>query len=190
MPMKRSWFHHLECTTQQAEELVARYRQRGVKVERSLNPDFMTWTVSAQLVEEKIRRGQILAGVTGCGGEYGEPSQRGPRPRMHSADPWLLQRQPGNQRAGALPPGGYVRHRMQAGRHPGGNCLQCLPRSHRWQKENHRLYPRRTAPDACGRCNAYFGDLARRRDGERVNEYRISFRIECHIHDRRHRGPF
>ncbi|STU62278.1 82 prophage-derived uncharacterized protein ybcO [Klebsiella pneumoniae] len=48
--MKRSWFHHLECTTQQAEELVARYRQRGVKVERSLNPDFMTWTVSAQLV--------------------------------------------------------------------------------------------------------------------------------------------
>ncbi|MCS5946465.1 hypothetical protein LNP25_21675 [Klebsiella variicola subsp. variicola] len=51
MPMKHSWFHHLECTTQQAEELVARYRQRGVKVERSLNPDFMTWTVSAQLVE-------------------------------------------------------------------------------------------------------------------------------------------
>lgn len=53
MPMKHSWFHHLECTTQQAEELVARYRQRGVKVERSLNPDFMTWTVSAQLVEDK-----------------------------------------------------------------------------------------------------------------------------------------
>lgn len=53
MPMKHSWFHHLECTTQQADELVARYRQRGVKVERSLNPDFMTWTVSAQLVEDK-----------------------------------------------------------------------------------------------------------------------------------------
>jgi hypothetical protein len=53
MPMKYSWFHHLECTTQQADELVARYRQRGVKVERSLNPDFMTWTVSAQLVEDK-----------------------------------------------------------------------------------------------------------------------------------------
>ncbi|EPJ8630789.1 hypothetical protein WJB38_005208 [Klebsiella pneumoniae] len=53
MLMKRSWFHHLECTTQQAEELVARYRQRGIKVERSLNPDFMTWTVSAQLVEDK-----------------------------------------------------------------------------------------------------------------------------------------
>ncbi|EOD5635789.1 hypothetical protein NL887_000778 [Klebsiella pneumoniae] len=53
MPMKHSWFHHHECTTQQAEELVARYRQRGVKVERSLNPDFMTWTVSVQLVEDK-----------------------------------------------------------------------------------------------------------------------------------------
>lgn len=53
MPMKHSWFHHLECTTQQADELIARYRQRGVKVERSLNPDFMTWTVSAQLVEDK-----------------------------------------------------------------------------------------------------------------------------------------
>lgn len=47
MPMKHSWFHHLECTTQQADELMARYRQRGVKVERSLNPDFMTWTVRA-----------------------------------------------------------------------------------------------------------------------------------------------
>lgn len=53
MPMKYSWFQHPECTTQQADELVARYRQRGVKVERSLNPDFMTWTVSAQLVEDK-----------------------------------------------------------------------------------------------------------------------------------------
>lgn len=87
MPMKHSWFHHLECTTQQADELVARYRQRGVKVERSLNPDFMTWTVSAQLVEDKIRLGQTLAGATGCGGEYGEPSQSGPRSRMYSADP-------------------------------------------------------------------------------------------------------
>lgn len=74
MPMKRSWFHHHECTTQQAEELVARYRQRGVKVERSLNPDFMTWTVSAQLVEDKIRRGQTPAGATGCGSDYGKPS--------------------------------------------------------------------------------------------------------------------
>lgn len=67
MPMKYSWFHHCDCTTQQADELVARYRQRGVKVERSLNLDFMTWTVSAQLVEDKIRLGQTLAGATECG---------------------------------------------------------------------------------------------------------------------------
>lgn len=53
MPMKISWFHHTDCTTQQADELMAKYRQRGVKVERSLNQDLITWTVSAQLVEDK-----------------------------------------------------------------------------------------------------------------------------------------
>lgn len=53
MPMKYSWFHHTDCTTQQADELMAKYRQRGVKVERSLNQDLITWTVSAQLVEDK-----------------------------------------------------------------------------------------------------------------------------------------
>ncbi|EAY0955479.1 hypothetical protein AAFW49_004443 [Salmonella enterica] len=51
MTMKYSYFQHTECTTQQADELVARYRARGVKVERSLNPDFITWTVSAKLPE-------------------------------------------------------------------------------------------------------------------------------------------
>lgn len=50
--MTISWFHHNDCTTQQADELVAKYRQRGVRAERSLNPDFLTWTVSAQLVED------------------------------------------------------------------------------------------------------------------------------------------
>nr|DAL20518.1 MAG TPA_asm: Glyoxalase/bleomycin resistance protein [Caudoviricetes sp.] len=49
--MKETWFFHMECTTEQAEELLAQYRRRGVKVERSLNPDFITWTVSAQLPE-------------------------------------------------------------------------------------------------------------------------------------------
>lgn len=53
MSMKKSWFAHTECTTAQADELVAKYRQRGIKVERSLNPDFLTWTVSTQLVEGK-----------------------------------------------------------------------------------------------------------------------------------------
>ncbi|WNJ80589.1 hypothetical protein RJE46_04950 [Cedecea neteri] len=47
--MKRTWFHHSECTTEQADQLVAGYRSRGVKTERSLNPDHITWTVSAFL---------------------------------------------------------------------------------------------------------------------------------------------
>lgn len=53
MPMKETWFQHTECTTQQADELMAEYRRRGVKVERSLNPDFLTWTVSARLPEAR-----------------------------------------------------------------------------------------------------------------------------------------
>ncbi|EOI6844455.1 hypothetical protein ACMVI2_004634 [Salmonella enterica] len=51
MAMKYSWFTHADRNTQQADELVAEYRRRGVKVERSLNPDFITWTVSAKLPE-------------------------------------------------------------------------------------------------------------------------------------------
>lgn len=30
-----------------------KYRKRGVKAERSLNPDFITWTISVLLVEDK-----------------------------------------------------------------------------------------------------------------------------------------
>ncbi|KAE9868480.1 hypothetical protein GP671_13860 [Escherichia coli] len=51
MAMKFSWFHHHECTTEQADELVEKYRARGVKTERSLNRDNITWTVSVQLPE-------------------------------------------------------------------------------------------------------------------------------------------
>ena len=51
MPMKFSWFHHHECTTEQADDLVDNYRRRGVKVERSLNRDNITWTIRAQLPE-------------------------------------------------------------------------------------------------------------------------------------------
>lgn len=51
MPMKISWFHHTECTTEQADELEAGYRRRGAIVKRSLNPDYLTWTISAQLPE-------------------------------------------------------------------------------------------------------------------------------------------
>lgn len=53
MGMKHSWFHHTDCTTQQAEELTAEYQRRGVMVERSLNSDYLTWTVSAKLPEYK-----------------------------------------------------------------------------------------------------------------------------------------
>lgn len=57
MAMKYSWFHHHECTTEQADELVASYRRRGAMVERSLNRDNITWTVSVQLLEgEKAPR--------------------------------------------------------------------------------------------------------------------------------------
>lgn len=57
MPMKFSWFYHHECTTEQADELVDNYRRRGVKVERSLNRDNITWTISAHLPEgDKVPR--------------------------------------------------------------------------------------------------------------------------------------
>lgn len=49
--MKMTWFQHPDCTTQQADELVSRYRQRNVPVERSLNRDLVTWSVSARLPE-------------------------------------------------------------------------------------------------------------------------------------------
>lgn len=51
MGMRETWFHYTQCTTQQAEELMAEYRRRGIKVERSLNSDYITWTVSALLPE-------------------------------------------------------------------------------------------------------------------------------------------
>ncbi|THE53845.1 hypothetical protein EAI35_07840 [Enterobacter bugandensis] len=51
MGMKHSWFHHTDCSTEQADELVKRYKARGVMVERSLNSDYLTWTVSARLPE-------------------------------------------------------------------------------------------------------------------------------------------
>lgn len=36
--MKSTWFHHTDCSTEQADELVKRYKARGVRVERSLKP--------------------------------------------------------------------------------------------------------------------------------------------------------
>lgn len=49
--MKRSWFTHYRLTTEQADELVARYRAKGIKTERSLDSDPCFWIVSALLTE-------------------------------------------------------------------------------------------------------------------------------------------
>ena len=51
MAMKYSYFHHTECTNEQADRLIADYRARGIRTEKSLNPDFLTWTVSMKLPE-------------------------------------------------------------------------------------------------------------------------------------------
>ena len=51
--MRLTWFQHDNCTTEQADELLAQYQRRGIAVERSLNPDYKTWTVSARLPESK-----------------------------------------------------------------------------------------------------------------------------------------
>lgn len=53
MGMKFTWFHHTDCSTEQADELLAQYQRRGVRVERSLNPDYITWTISVRLPESK-----------------------------------------------------------------------------------------------------------------------------------------
>ena len=49
--MKMSWFHHTYLTDTQANELVARYAAKRVRTEKSLSPDYKSWTVSALLPE-------------------------------------------------------------------------------------------------------------------------------------------
>jgi len=49
--MKMSWFHHTYLTEDQAHELVARYAAKHVRTEKSLSPDYKSWTVSALLPE-------------------------------------------------------------------------------------------------------------------------------------------
>ncbi|EKK2906630.1 hypothetical protein PMJ81_005025, partial [Escherichia coli] len=43
------WFHYLFCSTDEADMLQQAYWLRGVRVERSLNADRLTWTVSVYL---------------------------------------------------------------------------------------------------------------------------------------------
>ena len=49
--MKKSWFQHTQLTTEQADELEARYSAKQIKTERSLDNDFIHWTISAFLPE-------------------------------------------------------------------------------------------------------------------------------------------
>ncbi len=52
--MKKSWFQHTQLTTEQADELEARYRAKQIKTERSLDNDFIHWTISAFLPEASM----------------------------------------------------------------------------------------------------------------------------------------
>lgn len=70
MAMKTSWFHHHECTTDQADELVASYRRRGATVERSLNRDNITDRQRAAAGKRESAAPQPY-GKARRGGEYG-----------------------------------------------------------------------------------------------------------------------
>ncbi|MDA8487460.1 hypothetical protein [Kluyvera sp. Awk 3] len=49
--MKKSWFLQDNLTTEEADELVARYRENNVRTKKSLDNDLIHWTVSAFLPE-------------------------------------------------------------------------------------------------------------------------------------------
>lgn len=51
--MKKSWFTHTGLTTEEANELVSRYKSKGVLVEKSLDIDPRLWIVSALLPQQK-----------------------------------------------------------------------------------------------------------------------------------------
>ncbi len=51
--MKRTWFHHNDLTTQEADELTLQYQRRNIQTRKQLNPDRLSWCVSAYLEETK-----------------------------------------------------------------------------------------------------------------------------------------
>ncbi|MEB2410990.1 hypothetical protein QMN27_20535 [Enterobacter asburiae] len=55
--MKKSWFTHTGLTTEEANELVARYKSKGVLVEKNLDLDPRFWIVSAYLPQQKSSPG-------------------------------------------------------------------------------------------------------------------------------------
>lgn len=50
--MKKSWFTHTGLTTEEANELVSRYKSKGFLVEKSLDIDPRLWIVSALLPQQ------------------------------------------------------------------------------------------------------------------------------------------
>ncbi|MCC3703616.1 hypothetical protein [Rouxiella badensis] len=55
--MKRSWFLHDNLSTDEAEQLILQYHARHIQTRKQLNPDRLSWCVSAYL-EERRRRPQ------------------------------------------------------------------------------------------------------------------------------------
>lgn len=51
--MSKSWFHHSDCTTEEANQLILSYTARNIKTEKHLAADYKSWTVSALLPETK-----------------------------------------------------------------------------------------------------------------------------------------
>ncbi|EJH4501919.1 hypothetical protein C5952_17510 [Cronobacter sakazakii] len=51
--MGMGWFEHTDCSAEEADELISRYRLRGAKVERYLSADCRKFTVRVLLPESK-----------------------------------------------------------------------------------------------------------------------------------------
>lgn len=49
--MSKSWFHHPNCTTEEANQLILSYTARNIKTEKQLAADYKSWVVSALLPE-------------------------------------------------------------------------------------------------------------------------------------------
>lgn len=49
--MKKTWFHHYECTHEEANDIIERYKSRNIKTEKKLSCDYKSWNVSALLPE-------------------------------------------------------------------------------------------------------------------------------------------
>ncbi len=53
--LKRSWFLYENLSTDEADELILQYQSRHIQTRKQLNPDRLSWCVSAYLEESKHR---------------------------------------------------------------------------------------------------------------------------------------